>query len=82
MLPIYVKAIFGDDGFVDIKRSEDDDYLLYINILINVRNLQMDTVVEKINLLENEFIYDDWRHPISTTSRIKFNYEYIGGYCG
>ena len=82
MLPIYVRAIFGDDGFVDIKRSDDDDFLLFVNVLINVHNLQMDSVVEKINLLEEYFIYDDSRHPLSVTSAIKIEYEYTGGYCG
>lgn len=82
MLPIYVRAIFGDDGFVSLKRSDDDDFLLFVNVLINVRNLQMDTVVEKINLLEGYFLYDENRHPSSVTSNIKIEYEYIGGYCG
>lgn len=82
MLPIYVRAVFGDDGFVDVKRSDDDDFLLFVNVLINVRNLQMDSVVEKINLLEEYFIYDENRHPLSVTSIIKIEYEYVGGYCG
>ena len=50
MLPIYVRAVFGDDGFIDIKRSDDDDFLLFVNVLINVHNLQMDNVVEKIKV--------------------------------
>lgn len=82
MLPIYVRAIFGDDGFVSLKRSDDNDFLLFVNVSINVRNLQMDTVVEKINLLEGYFLYDENRHPLSVTSNIKIEYEYIGGYCG
>ena len=40
------------------------------------------TVVEKINLLEGYFLYDENRHPLSVTSNIKIEYEYIGGYCG
>jgi hypothetical protein len=51
-------------------------------VLINVRNLQMDNVVEKINLLEEYFIYGENRHPLSVTSVIKIEYEYVGGYCG
>jgi len=82
MLPIYVRAIFGDDGFVSVRRSDDDDFLLFVNVSINVRNLQMDTVVEKINLLEGYFLYDENRHPLSVTSNIKIEYDYIGGYYG
>ena len=32
--------------------------------------------------LEEYFIYDENRHPLSVTSVIKIEYEYVGGYCG
>lgn len=80
MIPVYTKAIFGDDGFVEISKSDDEDFLLNIKILVNVTNMTVEEYEKQVDLLENYFIFDETRHPLSVTATIKIDIQSIGNY--
>lgn len=82
MLPTYVRAMFGDAGFVQLKRSDDDDFLLNIEISINVNGMTSEDYVEKEKFLEDYFIYDESRHSLDVLSKMNINFERIGEYGG
>lgn len=82
MLPTYVRAIFGDMGFVQLNRSEDDRFLLNIEILINVSGMTSENYIEKEKLLEDYFIYDESRHSLEVLSKINIEIKKVGEYGG
>lgn len=82
MLPIYIQAIFGDMGFVQLNRSEDDKFLLNIEILINVNGMTSEDYIEKERLLEDYFIYDENRHSSEVLSKINIEMKKVGEYGG
>lgn len=82
MLPTYVRAVFGNDGFVQLKRSDNDDFLLKIEIEVNVSKMTSENYIEKERLLEDYFIYDENRHPLDVLLKIDIKFKRIGDYGG
>lgn len=82
MLPTYVRAVFGSDGFVQLKRSDNDDFLLKIEIEVNISKMTSENYVEKEKLLEDYFIYDENRHPLDVLLKIDIEFKRIGDYGG
>ena len=78
MLPTYVRAVFGDMGFVELNKSDNDDFLLNVNILVNISEMTEDYYAEKKEFIENNFIYDESRHPLSVLMAVNVNFKTIG----
>lgn len=78
MVSTYSRAVFQEEGFVEVKKSDVEECLL--NVVIHINNLGSkwtdDEIKENIELFES-FVYDERRHPLYVLTILNIQFEVL-----
>ena len=77
-MEFYVLSVFGNDARVSLAKSSKKDKWLTIKILIDCFVLSEEHIMNKINFLEQEFIYDNDYHPKEALDKVDIRYIFVG----